>query len=83
MAAELLDLFEYVGDAERILADHAALQEQRVGGAGAVADLAESVDALVGIEPDDGAGAGPGLRTVAMRRSVIFSVDGLELVLTF
>ena len=28
-------------------------------------------------------GLGPGLRTVAMRRSVIFSVDGLELVLTF
>ena len=28
-------------------------------------------------------GLGPGFRTVATRRSVILSVDGLELVLTF
>ena len=59
--AELFDLLEEVSDVERILAQHAALQKQRIGGAGAVADFAQSVDALVGVEANDGAGAGTGL----------------------
>jgi hypothetical protein len=61
VTAELLDLLKDVSDAERVLAYHAALQKKRVCGAGTVANLAEPVDALVGIEPDDGAGTRPGL----------------------
>ena len=61
VTTELLDLLKDVSDAKRILAYDAALQKERVGGAGAVSNFAEPIDALVGIEPDDGAGARAGL----------------------
>ena len=59
--AELLDLLEEVRDVERVLIQQPALQKQRVGGAGAVTDFAQPIDALVGVDADDGAGARPGL----------------------
>ena len=54
---ELLDLLEEISNIERVLIQQAALEKQRVGGAGAVADFAQSIDALVGVEADDGARA--------------------------
>src|ERR1035438_10115862 len=62
MEAELFDLLEEIGDVERVLIQQAAFQKQRIGGAGAVADFSQSIDALVGVEADDGARAWPGLR---------------------
>ena len=57
---KLFDLVEEIRDVERVLVQQAALQKQRVGGAGAVADFAQSVDALVRVEADDGARAWSG-----------------------
>ena len=81
-AAELLDLAEELVDVAGVLAEQPALQHQRVVLAGAVAHLAEAVDALVGVDPDERA-RHRRARTVSARRSVIFRSEGLELVLTF
>ena len=56
LTAELLDLAEYPVDVAGVLAQDAALQHERVVPARAVPHLAEAVDALVGVEADDGAG---------------------------
>ena len=53
VAAELFDLAEDLVDVAGILAQDAALQDQRVVLAGAVAHFAEAVDALVGVDADD------------------------------
>jgi hypothetical protein len=53
VAAELLDLLKQVVDPERVLAHQAALQKESVGGAGAVPNLAESINILVRVETDD------------------------------
>ena len=50
VAAELLDAAEQAVDVAGVLAEQPALQHQRVGGAGAVAHLAEPDDALVGVD---------------------------------
>ena len=54
VAAELLDLAEKLVDVAGVLAEDPALQLQRVILAGAIAHLAQAVDALVGIDSDDG-----------------------------
>ena len=48
--AELLDAAEQPVDVAGVLAEQPALQHQRIGGAGAVAHLAEPDDALVGVD---------------------------------
>ena len=50
VAAELLDAAEQPVDVAGVFAEQPALQHQRIGGAGAVADLAEADDALVGVD---------------------------------
>src|SRR5262249_40482554 len=50
VAAELFDLTENFIDVAGILAQDAALEEQRIGFAGAVAHLAQAVDTLVGVD---------------------------------
>ena len=60
-SAELLDLAEDSIHLQRVLVENPALQHQRVGGAGAIPDLAESVHSLVGVNANDGARAGSGL----------------------
>ena len=50
VTAELLDAPEEPVDVARVLAEEAALQHQREGGAGAVAHLAEADDPLVGVD---------------------------------
>ena len=50
VAAELLDAPEEPVDVARVLAEEPALQHQREGLAGAVADLAEADDPLVGVD---------------------------------
>jgi hypothetical protein len=52
VAAELLDLPEQPVDVARILVQQPALEHQRVLRAGAVADLAEAIDSLVGVDAD-------------------------------
>ena len=77
VSAELLDLakdFVYVAG---ILSEDDALQHQRIVLARAVANFAETVDALVGIDPNDRARIGAPT-TVATRMSVIFRSDGFR-----
>ena len=56
--AELFDLAENLVHVAGVLAEQAALQHQRVGLAGAVAHLAQPVDALVGVDAEHRAGHG-------------------------
>ena len=56
VAAELFDLAENPVDVAGVLAENPALQLQRVILARAIADFAQSIDALVGIDADDGGG---------------------------
>ena len=56
VAAELLDAPEQPVDIAGVFAEKAAFQHERVGGAGAVPDLAEPDDALVRIDLDEGRG---------------------------
>jgi len=79
---ELLDPPEKFVQLQRILTYNPALQKQRIRGAGSVPNLAQPVHALIRIDSDYRAGLGPGFTIVATRRSVIFNLDGLELVLT-
>jgi hypothetical protein len=50
VAAELLDAAEQAIDVAGVLAQQPALEHQRVGGAGAVANFAETDNALVGVD---------------------------------
>jgi len=79
---ELLDFAKDLIDTAGVLAENAAFQQQRIFRAGAVTILAVSGNALIGIETDNRLAEGTPL-TVAMRRSVIFRSEGLELVLVF
>jgi hypothetical protein len=58
MSTELLELAKNLIQLQRVLAHDATLQEKRVSRTGAVANFAQAVHALIGINPDDGAGAG-------------------------
>ncbi len=77
VAAIALDRLEEIVDIAGVLADQQVLQPKRRIGMRAVAHLAETVDALVGIDPQDRivAVADDGARP---RTSVIRSVDGCE-----
>ncbi len=61
VAAKLRDLLEQVIDAQRILAEHAALEHHRVLRARDIAHLAQAVDALVGVDADQHARTRPRL----------------------
>ncbi len=67
---------------ERVFSHNAALQEKRIGGAGTITHFAQTVDALVGINANDRTGTRSRLYDGRHRISVIFKVDGLELVFT-
>src|SRR6516225_11817707 len=58
LPAELPDLAEQAIHVDRVFAQQAALEHQGVTWAGAVAHLTQPLDALVGVNPDDGAGHG-------------------------
>src|SRR5262249_17018813 len=55
VSAKRFYLAEELVDVAGILAEDAALEHEGVNLAGAVADFAEAVDALVGVDADDGA----------------------------
>src|SRR5262249_1772827 len=54
--AELFDFAEELIELERVFAEEAALQEQRIGWAGAVTHFAKAIDALIGVDSDDRTG---------------------------
>ena len=54
VAAVVRDHLEQVVDVAGVLPEQQVLEPQRRVGAGAVAHLAEAVDALVGVDPEDG-----------------------------
>ena len=58
MTAELLEFAENFVDVAGILAQDAALEEQRVRLAGAVPHFSQSINPLIGIYPNDGTGKG-------------------------
>src|SRR6266849_10169218 len=61
VAAELFDLAKNLVELQRVLAQNAALQKQRVSGAGAVPHFSQSIDALISINTNDRTGTGTGL----------------------
>src|SRR6185369_14997330 len=60
-AAKLFDLAENPVELQWVFSEDAALQKQGVSGAGTVAYFAKSVNALIGVDSNDWAGAGAGL----------------------
>jgi len=61
VSSELFDLAEQFVELQRVLAKKAALQKESIGWTRAVANFAQPVDALIGVNPDDGARARPWL----------------------
>src|SRR5437899_658572 len=57
VSAKLLHLAENLVELEGILAQYPALEKQRIRRAGTVADFAQSVDSLIGIDANDWARA--------------------------
>jgi hypothetical protein len=58
----LLDLSKNLVELQRVFADNSAFQEKRVGRARAISHLSQSVDPLIGINPNDRTRARSGLR---------------------
>ena len=83
MKSELFDLLKKIGDVERVLVQQAALQKQRVSGAGAVAHFTQSVDALVGVDADDRARTRPGLHHYGHAQVGDLERGRARMVLTF